>query len=425
MIFKPAQSTPRLDAPYFPEVGVLGLVPDDWEGVWQPRHQVLSRLSRYFNVVWISPAREWREIWLSRQGWKATPAARQLPRPSFMVYRPGKLLPRLYKPRFLASLLAQARLKQAKRLLVNRGCRKVILYLWRPEYEEALDLVPHDLSCYHIDDEYSFSVVEQPVSDSEARLISRVNQVFIHSPALLKKKGSLNSHTQFVPNGVDYHAYATPRREPEDLKAIAHPRIGYVGRIKSQLDIDLLLLLARRHREWSFVLVGPRGQLTHRDVQLIDELKQIPNVHFLGGKPVDMLPAYTQHMDVCILNYRVNDYTKYIYPLKLHEYLATGRPVVGSPINSLLQFCGAIALARTAEEWSQALSEALRVGTHSDGKGEARQRTARRYDWGGLVHMIARTICEQLGAEYRARIAIDRHSEDYHLTFPPTLEQGL
>lgn len=413
MIFKPAQDTPRFEAPCLPEVGVLGLVPDDWAGVWQSRHQVLSRLSRCFNVVWISPAREWREIWLARQGWKATAPARQSPRPSFMVYEHSKLLPRLYKPGFVASLLAQARLQQAKRLLVNRGCREVILYLWRPEYEEALDLVPHDLSCYHIDDEYSFSEVEQPVSESEARLISRVNQVFIHSPASLEKKGRLNRHTQVVPNGVDYHAYATPRDEPEDLKAIAHPRIGYVGVVKSQLDIDLLLVLARRHREWSFVLVGPRGQLTDRDVQLIDELERIPNVHFLGGKPVDILPAYTQHLDVGILNYRMNDYTKYIYPLKLHEYLATGCPVVGSPINTLLEFCGVVALARTAEEWSQALSEALSVDTDSDGNREARQRTARKYDWGALVYAIARAMCDQLGPEYHDRIARYGRGEGY------------
>jgi glycosyltransferase involved in cell wall biosynthesis len=316
-----------------------------------------------------------------------------------MVYKPGKLVPKLYKPELLARFLAKVRLNQAKKLLMNRGCRKVVLYLWRPEYAEALDLVSHDLSCYHIDDEYSFSSVEQPLSESEGALISRVNQVFVHSRALLKKKGYLNHRTLLVPNGVDYQAYATAQSEPEDMKKIPHPRIGYVGVIKRELNIKLLLSLARRHPEWSFVMVGPRGRVTERDGQSIDELKGMPNVWFLGSKPVDTLSAYTQHMDACILNYEVNDYTKYIYPLKLHEYLATGRPVVGAPINSLLDLSQVVALASDTDEWSHAITEALNVQNDTDEKRKARQEVARKHDWNTLVYNIASTICDQLGPE--------------------------
>lgn len=49
--------------PYFPEVGVIALVSDEWEIPWQPRHQVLSRLAQYFHVVWFTPALWWREWW--------------------------------------------------------------------------------------------------------------------------------------------------------------------------------------------------------------------------------------------------------------------------------------------------------------------------------------------------------------------------
>ena len=48
--------------PYLPDVGVLALVQEVFDRPWQPRHQILTRLSHYYPVVWVVPAREWREI---------------------------------------------------------------------------------------------------------------------------------------------------------------------------------------------------------------------------------------------------------------------------------------------------------------------------------------------------------------------------
>jgi glycosyltransferase involved in cell wall biosynthesis len=282
------------------------------------------------------------------------------------------------------------------------GCRKIILYLWRPDHGPALDLAEHDLSCYHIDDEYTFSPVEQPISDRERRLIVRVDRVFIHSPALLEKKGMLNRNTSFVPNGVDFEAYATPQPEPADLRPVPHPRVGYVGRIKNQLDLPLAAALAARHPEWSFVFVGPQSR-TGDTRTWIERLGRLPNVFFLGEKRVDDLPAYTQHFDVCAMWYVMNDYTNFIYPLKLHEYLASGRPVVATPIRSVREFGKIVKLATSEDEWSRALVRSL-----SDGEVPARvcerQRVASGYDWSRLVRRIAQEMCEGLGSPYPERL---------------------
>jgi len=125
------------------------------------------------------------------------------------------------------------------------------------------------------------------------------------------------------------------------------------------------------------------------------------NVYFLGAKPVHSLPAYTQHLDICTMPYEVNDYTKFIYPLKLHEYLATGRPVVGSPIRSLQDFAHVIRLARTTEEWSQAIHDSLSPALNSADHVEARRRVARQHDWDELAKLIARTMCWRLGLSYQ------------------------
>ncbi|SRR5579884_375179 len=386
--------------PIFPEVGVIGLVPDQWTGTWQPRHQVLSRLSGYFHVVWVNPALGWRDLWLGDGKGDRTNDGPV--RPGFSVYQHGRFLPRLYKPKFLATLTERMRFLQARNILKRKGCEKIVLYLWRPHFGPALDLIDHNLSCYHIDDEYTFSDVEKPIDESEAKLISRVDQVFIHSPGLKKKKGHLNPYTLFVPNGVDYLAYATPCAEPADLKQIPHPRIGYTGVLKKQLNWELLQYLTRTHPEWSFIFVGPVA--SHPEiVGIIEKLSNQANVHFLGAKSVQDLAAYPQHFDVCLMPYEKNDYTNYIYPLKLHEYLASGRPVVGTEILSLHDFRDLIALVDTPEEWSNAIQEALNPMAVLREKVEARLSVARKHDWESLVENIARALSERLGPDYLER----------------------
>jgi glycosyltransferase involved in cell wall biosynthesis len=388
--------------PLLPDVGIIGLVPERWTNTWQPRHQVLSRLARYFHVVWVEPALGWRELWLGR-GVEDSPHEREAHVPDgLIVYGQDRRFPRFYRPPFLASFTAGGRLREARRKLRSLGCRRVALYIWRPEFVDALDLVEHDLTCYHIDDEYTFSPIEQPIDPREHRLLSRADQVFIHSKALWEKKAHLNPHSMVVPNGVDYHLYATPAAEPADLRSVPRPRIGYVGRVKKQLDFRLLRTLIDRHPSWSFVFVGPHEALGDQ-VGIVKELSERKNVYMLGGKPVGELAAYTQHLDVCTMCYEMNDYTKFIYPLKLHEYLAAGRPVVGSPIRSLEEFRGIIALAESPEEWSAALSEALTPASLAPDHCEARRTVARDYDWDTIVHGIAGAICGGLGGDYPVR----------------------
>ena len=116
--------------------------------------------------------------------------------------------------------------------------------------------------------------------------------------------------------------------EPADLARDPHPRIGYVGRSSRRWIGSTLTGIARRRPDWSIVLVGPVGHMGMRAAHKA-ALLALPNVHYLGNRAVREMPAYMRHMDVCLLCYALTDYTRYIFPLKLHEYLAAGRPVVG------------------------------------------------------------------------------------------------
>ncbi|HUS46787.1 MAG TPA: glycosyltransferase [Phycisphaerae bacterium] len=393
-----------LPAPLFPEVGVLGLVPDPWNSPWMPRHHVMSRLAKYFHVAWMDPARGWRECWLGRNAPQPQAPKTAPPQSGFSVYTPGRWEAKFYRPAVVARATERRRLSHAAATLRNHGCRKFILYAWRPEFAGALDVVDHDVSCYHIDDEYSFSRDERPVDEREAALLKRVDHVFIHSPALWAKKSAYNPSTHMIPIGADYRSFSTPRAEPADLRAVPHPRIGYVGYVKGQLDLPLMTALASAHADWSFVFVGPLNANMPRHAAELEALSRLPNVHMLGGRSVGELPAYVQHMDVLTLAYRLNDYTKFITPMKLHEYLASGRPVVGSPIPYLGLFRDVLALAETPRQWSAAIGEALRPHASGPQRIKQRRRVARRHDWGRIALRIAWAICGSLGDDYVRRV---------------------
>src|SRR3974390_782632 len=119
------------------------------------------------------------------------------------------------------------------------------------------------------------------------------------------------------------------------------------------------------------------------------ELRRLPNVFMLGAKPADAVPQYMQHFDVCLMCYEINDYTKYISPLKLNEYLATGQPVVSSPINSVKEYSDVVALASSDAEYAYAIEQSLGNSALAKDSVAARQRIALEHDWGVLVGGIA------------------------------------
>jgi hypothetical protein len=185
--------------PVLGEVGVIAVVPDRWSAAWQARHQIATRLARYFQVVWVDYPLVWREAlrWAAQR----QPAEAQVElADGFQIYRPGRSLPNLGRPAWLGRWTSRQRLRRAYNLLRGRGCSQIVLYLWRYEFADAINQVPHHLSCYHIDDEYSFSSVEVGLDPVEVGLIRSVGQVFIHSSVMMEKKGKLNSNIEFVPN---------------------------------------------------------------------------------------------------------------------------------------------------------------------------------------------------------------------------------
>lgn len=399
------------------DVGVLAFVPDLWNDIWQTRHHVTSGLSWHYKVLWVSPP-TYLETWLNG-GLSTILGGRGLQRVSdrFWAYAPR--MPADYKRRSVREGPVATALRRYHawwmrrhvetivRLTKEMGFRRVILYVWRPEFVEYVSRIPHVLLCYHIDDEYSFSPdQDMPIGREETTLLQQADLVFIHSRSLMEKKGRINPNTHYVPNGVDFEHFRQAMKadlpEPDDLRKIPHPRIAYVGYVKRHLDLPLLREIARARPQWSLVIVGPVRE-EHADIATdVTALRALPNVHFLGSKPTADVPHYIKGVDVCLLPYRRTNYTKYIYPIKLHEYLACGKPVVATPIDNLHEFEDVLRFAETPTEWASVLTAALGdTGANAYGR---RVTVAADNSWAKRVEQIDGLLRRSLSLGWSERV---------------------
>ena len=148
--------------------------------------------------------------------------------------------------------------------------------------------------------------------------------------------------------------------EPEDQKHIPHPRLGFFGVVDERFDVELLDQISRQRPDWQFVMIGP--------VVKIDPaiLPQRDNIHYLGGKSYQELPAYIAGWDVALLLFAQNESTRFISPTKTPEYLAAGKPVVSTPIRDVVHPYGQMGLVRIADdaqEFTAAIEDLLRAET--------------------------------------------------------------
>ncbi len=84
------------------EIGILAFVPDKWENYWMPRHHIISRLARYYKVLWVSPPLGWRSAIRNRDSGFSPRGVKKISS-SFWVYAPERYLPNISRSKFIIS----------------------------------------------------------------------------------------------------------------------------------------------------------------------------------------------------------------------------------------------------------------------------------------------------------------------------------
>ncbi len=224
--------------------------------------------------------------------------------------------------------------------------------------------------------------------------IKEANAVFTNSTYLADYAKHYNINSLDIGQGCELEIYNPHNlhQEPDDMKGIPHPRIGFIGFLTGErLDINLLENLASKNKKWQWVLIGPEEKMFQQS-----KLHQIENVHFLGAKKSDELPAYLQHLDVSINPQLVNELTVGNYPRKIDEYLAMGKPVVATNTPAMKMFLPHVHLALGCDEYMVAIDKALTQ--HTKEKANAAIAVAKSHTWENCINKIYKKQIEILNA---------------------------
>ncbi|MBK8740384.1 MAG: glycosyltransferase [Betaproteobacteria bacterium] len=246
-----------------------------------------------------------------------------------------------------------------RRAMRHVGIVRPILWFVLPHPSFMLDAVPHELAIYYCIDDYAAhpGVDAASMRACDDMLTRRADHVFVAPPALVAAKLAINPNTSFAPHGVDVAMFATAQDAATQVPAAAarlpHPVIGYFGLIAAWTDLEMLEAIARQRPQWNLLLVG------HATVD-VGNLARLPNVTMVGAQPYESLPGWAKAFDVAIIPYRLNEQVRNANPLKLREYLATGKPVVSVRTPEVERFATMLHIGEGVPGFISAIDAALR-----------------------------------------------------------------
>lgn len=247
------------------------------------------------------------------------------------------------------------------------GFEDALIWAYHPFIGNCLRMPQVSKALYHcVDDLSSVPGIDAIAFKlAEARLVKLVDACFVTAPHLLNKCSSFNTNTYYLPNVVDIDHFSLAGRKkhecPMTLTAIPEPRIVYHGVLSDfKIDFALLIECARLRPEWSFVVIGEERE-GQRD-QLVDQLRRTKNVFLLGYKSYSEIPLYLNHMNLGILPSLINQYTTSMFPMKFYEYIASGLPVVSTPLDFTKHVEGGLVVGSNTTEFVNAIKIQLERG---------------------------------------------------------------
>lgn len=319
--------------------GIICIGGEDW---WYHNRghfdfQIMRRLARHWPVLFVNslgvrmPSATEGSKFLARIGRKARSLGRGL---THVENRFWVCSPLAVPGETGLKLTGWALAPQIRLAASMAGIRRPLLWMHCPAGAELLDQIPAAAVILQRTDRFeAFPEADGDLVKRQIRALKdRADLVVYAAPHLEAEERGQLRRTLLLTHGADVAAFAeagrNPKPEPADVAHIPGPRIGFVGGIDGHtFDPELFLSVAQQMADCQFVMVGgmslPPGWCT------------LPNVHFLGRKPYDEVARYMGSVDALIMPWNSSDWIRACNPIKLKEYLATGRPVITTDFPAL------------------------------------------------------------------------------------------
>ncbi|HEX2486216.1 MAG TPA: glycosyltransferase [Myxococcota bacterium] len=338
-----------------------------WNSVYQRPHHLAARFARERTVVFVEeplfPETEAPDSW--DLDWASEDLV--VARPRVAVEGAGFPWTNLRFERMTSALLRAL------------GIRHHIAWLYTPLATRlALSVGPTSVAYDCMDDLSSFLGAPPEMALREAHLLRAADVVFTGGASLYRAKRALHPNVHCVPSSVDATHFRTardPRAASDPVPAAPHPRLGFYGVLDERFDCELVDGVAAARPDWQIMLVGPVAKIDPAS------LPRRPNLHYLGQRPYEELPAHLAHWDVCLLPFARNEATKFISPTKTLEYMAAEKPIVSTTIRDVVEPYGhVVEIADDAAGFVAACEKLLA----EDAQARARRAAAMR-------RLVART----------------------------------
>lgn len=371
----------------------------DWDFVWQGHQEIMSTFAKNGNRV----------LFIENTGVR-TPGFKDLPRLKKRIvnwYKSIKGFKKqadnlyIYSPVILPFPYSKLARWINRRMLIRplKNWMRVmefhepVVWTFLPT-GTALDIINSIdnkklLVYYCIANFYELAGSKREVKITEERLIKQSDVVFAQGSEFYDKCRRLNSNVSIFPFGVNMDVFEKKGNSaiPDDMKGLSGPIVGYVGGIHRHIDFDILRFVAQERPGWSIVLVGPK-QIAH------DEFRGLKNIHMLGKKDFIDLPGYIRQFDVCVIPYKKTEYTATVYPTKLNEYHALGKPVVSVDLAEVVNFNrengNLVYVAKSPRDFLSAIDTA--ISKDSQQLVKKRIDSARQNSWPARIEKMSLII---------------------------------
>ena len=286
---------------------------------------------------------------------------------------------------------------QLKLLMVAFELRDPILWIAIPTAREVVGHLGERALIYQVSDKYEANTMDHASGAEVIRamhedLLARAGLVYYSGRKLFEE--DVAAHPEIAPKAklleqaVDFEHFASATThqctEPEDIAGIGRPRLGYFGAIESWLiDQELIRYVSRKRPEWQWVLLGLKAARL--------AVEELENFHHLGAKPYTEMPRYAASFDVCVLPWVTdNEFVSYGSAIKVREYLATGKPVVITPLYEYERLDGILRVSRGYDDFIAKVEDAL--ANDSPAKREARQQAVKESTWDARADEVSGDI---------------------------------
>ncbi|MGH2903351.1 MAG: glycosyltransferase [Solirubrobacteraceae bacterium] len=366
----------------------------DWDAdVPTTQHQLMRRLADHNRILFIE------SLGLRRPqlaGSDLSRMARRLrrglsaPREVDGLYALSPLVLPMHSNALARRINAELLPRAVARAVVKLGLRELLLWSFVPQAEVLLGRLQPARVLYYTTDDHAAKPGIDAASfrAAESRFAASADVIFASAPELASRLHQLHDNVHYAPAVTDTRMFATALdSDPIDpaLASLPRPRVVFVGAIlAATIDIEMVAQLAALRPDWSFAFVGPVGQGDPRTN--VDLLRRAPNIHLLGPRPQERLPAVLRGAEATIIPYRLEQQMRSVFPMKTYEYLAAGRPVVSTPLAALAQV-PEVLTAVTAEEFAGRLQDAIEHDSPT--RRAARSAAVQSHSWESRLQEIS------------------------------------